>query len=67
MLSPAARPIWQLAFGYASARRRRHPLWMLEAYFDESSGQNAPDAHKPVFVLAGFLSTADRWAKFSEE
>lgn len=60
--SPAARPIWQLASGYASARRRRHPLWMLEAYFDDSG-----NGHGPVFVLAGWLSTAERWAAFNEE
>ena len=60
--SLAARPIWQLASGYASARRRRHPLWMLEAYFDDSGSEGGP-----VLVLAGWLSTAERWANFNEE
>jgi hypothetical protein len=35
---------------------------MLKAYFDDSGrGQD------PVFVLAGFLSTAGRWAAFNED
>jgi len=35
---------------------------MLETYFDDSGrGQ------RPVFLLAGFMSTAERWAAFNEE
>jgi len=60
--SDAGRPIWSLASGYASARRRRHPLWMLEVYIDDSGIDQ-----KPVLALAGFLSTAERWALFNEE
>ena len=35
---------------------------MLEAYIDESGIDQGP-----VLVLAGFLSTAERWASFNEE
>ena len=35
---------------------------MLEAYFDDSG-----NGQKPVFILAGFMSTAERWASFNEE
>lgn len=60
--SAVGKPIWSLASGYSDARRRRHRLWMLEAYFDDSGRGNGP-----VFVLGGFLSTAERWASFNEE
>ncbi len=60
--SAVGKPIWLLASGYASDRRRRHPLWMLEAYFDDSGRGNGP-----AFVLGGFLSTAERWESFNDD
>jgi hypothetical protein len=39
---------------------------MLQAYFDDSSSENSK-CQKRAFVLAGFLSMAERWNAFSDE
>jgi hypothetical protein len=36
---------------------------MLEAFIDDSKGQNPPG----VFILAGYVMAAERWAAFSDE
>lgn len=38
---------------------------VIQAYIDDSGNSDGND--NPVFVLAGYVSSADRWAKFSDE
>jgi hypothetical protein len=57
----ANRPIWSLVSGYAGAQRRNRLLGMFQVYADESGkGQGR------MFTVAGFISTAERWADFSD-
>ncbi|GKS64266.1 hypothetical protein YTPLAS72_15700 [Nitrospira sp.] len=51
-----------LVCGFASPVREKRLLIMLVAYIDDS-GSNESDN---VFVLAGFISTAERWMRFSD-
>lgn len=60
--SGASAKVWGLVFGFPEARRKKRPLWMLKAVVDDS-GRGQP----PVFVLAGFLAPAQRWAAFADE
>ena len=48
--------------GYPGGERRSRRLAMMQAYFDDSGkGQG------PVFVIAGYVSTAERWEAFSDD
>jgi hypothetical protein len=61
LIRPSER-IWAMLSGYAYAARHRRLMVMLQAYVDDSGrGQS------PVFVLAGFISSPEKWALFSDE
>src|SRR5712692_3495007 len=63
-LEPApADYIDALVWGLPANERGNRLLMTLQAYFDDSG------SHKKstVFVLAGFISTVDRWKAFSDE
>jgi hypothetical protein len=61
---PAAQ-VWRLVSGFPSGKRERRKLVILEpqAVIDDSATQPNPR----YFVLAGFVSSAARWAEFSDE
>lgn len=61
-MSAASLRILSLVSGLPGAKRRLRVLVMLQAYMDES-GEGDPD----IFVLAGFVSTVERWTAFSDE
>jgi hypothetical protein len=60
--SPASAPIWGLVCGLPSKTRGSRLMLMLKAFVDDShSGHTGP-----VFVLAGYISTAEKWAAFTD-
>ena len=59
----AADQVWALVSGLPSGQREARQLMVLQAYIDDSG--NEPTS--PIFVLAGFISTHQRWAAFSDE
>ncbi|HEV7264157.1 MAG TPA: DUF3800 domain-containing protein [Falsiroseomonas sp.] len=61
---PAATKVWDILpalSGTPDPERRRRLLLVLHVYIDDS-GQTEP----PVFVLAGYVARAERWAEFSD-
>lgn len=58
--SKAAAPVWALVSGFPSAQRRRRTLVILQAHIDESEDAEA-------FVMAGYVASAEEWAKFSDD
>jgi hypothetical protein len=58
----ASERIWALVSGYAAADRAQRLLAVFQTYTDDS-GRGDPKA----FLLAGLVSTAPRWAEFSDE
>lgn len=56
----AATPVWALVSGFPGAQRRRRSLVILQAHIDESEDGAA-------FVMAGYVASAEEWAKFSDE
>jgi len=60
-MRPSQR-IWALVSGLPEPKRRKRVMLMLQAYIDDSA-KGSPD----LFVLAGYVSTAERWAAFSDE
>lgn len=58
---PASR-IWSLVSGVPSSKRERRLMAMLQFYIDDSGMGQAP-----VYVLAGYMTTAEQWAAFSDE
>jgi hypothetical protein len=61
--SDAATPVWALVSGLPSPLRENQRILMLQAFIDESLSHEKP----AVFVMAGFISTAEKWAAFSDE
>lgn len=60
-ISPGADRIWAQIAGMApSLRGWERGIVVFQAYMDESRSDNA------TFVLAGYVSTAEKWAKFSQ-
>lgn len=51
-----------LVSGYPSPERQNRLLLMLQIHVDESVSENPP-----VYVMAGFISTAEKWISFSDE
>ena len=51
---------WASVCGFPAEKRRRRLLHMLKAYIDESEEGG-------MFVIAGYISTAERWAAFSDD
>jgi Protein of unknown function (DUF3800) len=61
---PTTTKVWDILpslSGTPDPERRRRLLLVLHAYIDDS-GQTEP----PVFVLAGYVARAERWAEFSD-
>ncbi len=52
-----------LVSGLPDKRRRSRRLMMLQGFIDDSGN----DGKSPVFVLAGFMSSVERWEAFSDE
>ena len=61
----ASQHIRDMVCGYGPSKRGGHHLATIQAYIDDSGNSEAHG--NPVFVLAGYISTADKWAKFSDE
>lgn len=61
---PAA-PIWAHVCGLPKEKRRKRPLLVLRAFIDDSGTGGKKAA--PVFVLAGYIATIEKWAVFSED
>lgn len=60
--SAAAQRILALVCGYPRERRLKQPIVILQANIDDSGkGQH------PVFVLAGFVASAERWTAFAND
>jgi hypothetical protein len=59
--NPSAH-IWALVSGLPVFERRRRLFFVLQAYIDDS-GSGDPD----VYVLAGYIASAESWASFSDE
>ena len=59
---PAAH-IKALVWGFPSPLRENRLLAMLVGYVDDSGSE----PNGLVYVLAGFISTADKWERFSDE
>lgn len=49
--------------GLPEPKRRQSPLMIMQAFVDDSGGKG----HSNIFILASVLSSAERWAKFSDE
>lgn len=60
--SKASAPIRAIVSGYSSEVRARKLLVILQAYVDDS----ASDAGDRRLFLAGYVSTAENWAQFSD-
>lgn len=60
--SPAADRVWAQVAGMSPPSASELRIMVLQAYIDDSV-----DAETGVFVLAGYVSTAEKWAKFSKE
>ena len=60
--SAASRPVWALVSGLPRQQREARLMLMMQAYIDDS-GIGEP----PLALLAGFVSSAARWAHFSQE
>ncbi len=61
--SGPAGPIWARVCGLPVQEARRRHLLILRAHIDDSGGRG----YSPVFVLAGYLASVERWADFSIE
>ena len=63
-MSTALKPgdyIRTLACGLPSAERRMRYLMALQAFLDDSGSTKGP-----TFVLAGFISSFEKWERFSD-
>src|SRR4030095_7034583 len=60
----ASSGIWSLVSGFPGQKRGNRLLAMFQAYLDESTSN---PVHEGVFVMAGWISTAEKWAVFSDE
>jgi Protein of unknown function (DUF3800) len=61
-ISECKCPIVALASGLPSRARQEGSFCMLHAYIDDSGRGNPP-----VYILAGWLMGAEKWAAFSDE
>jgi hypothetical protein len=60
--SQVGSPVWALVSCFSSEQRKTRLLLMLQIYVDDSG-----DAGSTAAFMAGFLSTAERWAAFSDD
>ncbi len=56
----ASEPVWALVCGLRNAKRRTRTLVILNGFVDESEDLS-------VFVLAGYVASAEVWAAFSDD
>lgn len=59
----ASDVVRSLESGLPSSERNKRWIVILQAFIDDSGTQGP----QPFFSLGGFISTADRWARFSDE
>lgn len=59
----ACARIWALVCGLAPDKRGKRLFLVLRAFMDGSGGRN----HSGALVLAGYVSTVDKWLAFSKE
>ena len=59
-VSPAQDRIWARVAGFPAERAVRRGMMIWQAAFDESESDG-------VFVLGGYLTTAEKWVKFTAE
>jgi hypothetical protein len=59
----AAESVWALVSGLPRAEREERLVMVLQAYIDDSG--NSPNEYS--FILAGFVATAEAWAKFCDD
>ncbi len=57
--------VWALVTGFPSEKRRKRWLGMFQAFMDESVGDQTRGER--LFVMCGFIATAENWAAFSGE
>lgn len=60
--SAASARVWALVSGYPGKRRRGRQLLVFQVYIDDSASRD-----RKVFVLAGYIAPAEKWAAFSDE
>ena len=58
----AADSVWAAVSGLPHAQRERRLIMVLQVYVDDSGMNQAP-----VYILAGWIMEAPRWASFSDE
>ena len=63
MGSSPSEAVWALVSGLPTGLREQRLVMALQLYIDDS-GSN-PES--PYFVLAGFVSTTEKWARFSDD
>lgn len=59
--SSARDHILRLVCGFSKPKRDRRLLMVLKAFIDESIADN------DVFILAGYIASAEKWADFSDD
>lgn len=59
--SPATDRVWEQVTGMPPSRAVRQVLMALQAFIDDSSGQNG------TYVIGGYVASAESWAKFATE
>jgi hypothetical protein len=62
-MSLAAERVWALVSGFPRGKREERQLMVLQASIDDSG--NEPSS--PIYYLAGFVTTHQQWANFSDE
>jgi hypothetical protein len=55
--------VWAIVSGVPSPERERQQLLMLQAFIDDSKGQEP----RGIFLLGGYVATVECWAAFSDE
>lgn len=58
----AAAKMWALVSGFPPEKARTRHFIVLQCYVD-GSGTGSPD----LFVMAGYIAPAEKWAAFSRE
>jgi hypothetical protein len=60
-VSPASDRVWAQVSGMSPAKAGDQILVILQAFIDDSLGEDG------TFVLAGYVASAETWAKFSKD
>ncbi len=65
---PSSRELLDsLVCGLPSSKRETWLFGMLNCYIDDSGNESKSNDAGPVFVLAGYVSTVERWKSFSDD